>query len=63
MTFELLKKSRNKTKVITLSQAVLVGGEATLSLRTSQVMKKTITVVYSGDANDKASSLITPKLT
>ena len=63
VTFELLKKPKKKTKVISLGKAALNGGEAMFSLKARKVMKKSITIVYSGDANDKASSLTTPKLT
>jgi hypothetical protein len=62
VTFELLNKSKKKTKVITLGKAALSGGEATLSLKASKVTKRAITIVYSGDAEDQASSLTTPKL-
>jgi len=62
VTFELLKKSRKKTQVITLGKAALSGGEATLNLKASKVMKKSITIIYGGDANDTASSLTTTKL-
>ena len=63
VTFELSKSSRRKRKTITLGKAPVNAGEATLSLRAGKVMRKSITIVYSGDTNDKASSLTTAKLT
>ena len=57
-----MKKTKKKVKVTTLGTAAVSGGEATLTLKASKVLNKAITIVYSGDANDKASTLITPKL-
>jgi len=63
VTFELVAKTKNHAKVTKLRTAAVNGGEATLALVASQVPQKAITIVYSGDANDKASTGTTPKLT
>ena len=46
-----------------LGTAAVSGGEATLTLKASKVPQKGITIVYSGDANDKASTVTMPRLT
>ena len=63
VTFELVTKTKKKVKVTTLGKAAVSGGEATLTLKANKVLQKGITIVYSGDANDKASTVTTPKLT
>ena len=63
VTFELVTTSKKKVKVTTLGTAAVSGGEATLTLKANKVPQKGITIVYSGDANDKASTVTTPKLT
>jgi hypothetical protein len=62
VTFELLKKSKKKVKVITLGSAVVSGGAATLTLKASEVKGNAITIVYSGDADDKGSTVTTAKI-
>ena len=62
MTFELLKKSRKNVKVTTLGTASVTGGQATLTFKASKVMKKSLTIVYSGDANDNPSTLSVSRL-
>ena len=63
VTFELVTTTKKKVKVTTLGTAAVSGGEATLTLKANKVPRKGITIVYSGDANDKASTATTPKLT
>ena len=62
VTFELRTKVKKKVKTTTLGRVALSGGEATLTLKASKVKGKGITVVYSGDANDTASSLTAGKI-
>ena len=62
VTFELSKKSKKKVKMTTLGRVAVSGGEATLTLKASKVKGQVITVVYSGDANDTASSLTAGKI-
>ena len=57
LTFELIKKSKKKQTVTRLGVAGLVGGEATMNFAASKVLHKAITIVYSGDANDRATTL------
>jgi hypothetical protein len=63
VTFELVTTTKKKVKVTTLGTAAVSRGEATLTLKASKLPKQGITIVYSGDANDKASTITTPKLT
>ena len=49
--FELVKKTRKKTKVTTLGTMQLRGGDATLPVKSKQVLNKAVTIVYSGDAD------------
>jgi len=63
VTFELVTTTKKKVKVTTLGTAAVSGGEATLTLKANKVPQQGITIVYSGDANDKASTVTTPKLT
>lgn len=51
------KKARSREEM--LAVATLAGGEASLTLRAGQVLKKSITIAYAGDA-DFASSTATP---
>ena len=61
--FELVATTRKKVKVTTLGTAAVSGGEATLTFKASKVPRQGITIVYSGDANDKPSTITTPRLT
>jgi hypothetical protein len=61
VTFELVTKAKKHVKVKTLAKAALIGGKATSTFMANQVLQKAITIVYSGDANDQASTLTTPK--
>jgi hypothetical protein len=63
VTFELTKKHRKKLKVKTLGTVSVNGGAATLTLKPPKVLKKVITIVYSGNDDFLASQLIPPKLT
>jgi Bacterial Ig-like domain (group 3) len=63
VTFELVTTSKKKVKVTTLGTAAVSGGEATLTLKANELPQKGITIVYSGDANDKASIVTTSRLT
>ena len=63
VVFELTKKHRKKLKVKTLGTTAVNGGAATLTLKPQKVLKKAITIVYSGNDDFLASQLISPKLT
>ena len=60
--FEILTKKRKKTKTKVLGTAVVSGGHATLTLKANSVLKKVVTVVYSGDAGYLASTLTAPRI-
>ncbi|MFI5460158.1 MAG: beta strand repeat-containing protein, partial [Isosphaerales bacterium] len=61
--FEFVKKHRKKVTVKTLGTAELSGGEATLTFKPNQVLKKPLTIVYSGDPDFLGSMMSPPKLT
>ena len=63
VTFEFVKKHRKKVAVKKLGTAALSGGEATLTLKLNQVLKKPLTIVYSGDPDFLASTINPIKLT
>ena len=63
VTFEMAKMTRKKTKTTTLGTMALSGGDATLTVKANTVLKKTITIVYSGDADFKSSTASPPELT
>ena len=63
VTFEFAMKHRKKVKVTTLGTAALSGGEATLTFKPNQVLKKLLSIVYSGDPDFLASMMSPPKLT
>ena len=63
VTFELVTTTKKKVKVTTLGTAAVSGGEATLTLKANKVPQQGITIVYSGDANDKAGTVTTSRLT
>jgi recombinational DNA repair protein RecT len=58
IVLHLLKKTVAKT----LCTAVINDGASTLTLKPKKVLGEAITIVYSGDANFKASTLAAPKL-
>ena len=62
-TFELTRKARKKLHVKTLGTISVNGGIATLTLKPKQVLKKAVTIIYSGNDDFLASQLIPPKLT
>jgi hypothetical protein len=62
VTFELVTKSKKKEKVTTLQSAVVSGGAAVLTLEASKVLHKAVTIIYSGDTNDRAATFTTAKL-
>ena len=59
VTFETMKKK----KVKVLGTETLSGGKATLTLKANAVLKKVITIVYSGDADALTSTVTHPALT
>jgi hypothetical protein len=63
VTFELVKKTRKKTKVTTLGTVPLSGGDATLTVKPHKVLKKSLTIIYDGDTNHLASTLTPTTLT
>ena len=54
VTFEVKK---NKKKEIVLGTVGLSGGDATLAVKPNSVLKKSITIVYGGDANFQNSTV------
>jgi hypothetical protein len=62
VTFELLTKKRQKTSTKIIGTAAVTGGAATLTVKPSQVIGNTITIVYSGDGNFGPSTMTAPKL-
>ena len=62
VTFELIKKTK-KTKVTTLGTAGVSGGNATITVKARSVLKKPITIVYSGDGEFSGSTATPPTLT
>jgi hypothetical protein len=63
VTFELVTATKKKVNVTKLGTAAINRGEATLTLTVSKLPKQGITVIYSGDSDDEASTIITPRLT
>jgi hypothetical protein len=55
------KKAKTRTEV--LGTATLAGGEATLTRKANQVLKESITIAYSGDADFASSTATPPALT
>jgi hypothetical protein len=62
-TIALTKKAHRKLHVKTLGTISVNGGAATLTLKPKKVLRKAITIVYSGNDDFLASQLIPPKLT
>ncbi len=62
-TFEFVTKHRQNLAVKTLGTEELSRGEVTLTFKPNQVLKKPLTIVYSGDPDFLASMMIPPKLT
>ena len=62
VTFELLTKKRKKTRTKIIGTAAVSGGDATLTFKPHLVLRKVITIVYSGDPDFEASTLTAPKL-
>jgi hypothetical protein len=54
VTFE-VRKTRKKELI--LGTMALGGGEATLAVKSASVLKKPITILYSGDADFQASTV------
>ncbi len=64
VTFEMVKTvKKKKTKTTILGTVAASGGDATLTLKASQVLNKTITIVYSGDSDFQSSTATTLALT
>jgi large repetitive protein len=62
VTFELLTKKRKKIHTKIIATAAVSGGDATLTFKPKRVLRKVITIFYSGDPDYKASTLTAPKL-
>ena len=56
MTFELVKKTKKKVKLTMLGTVPLSGGDALLTVKPRSVLKKSLTIHYSGDTNYMAST-------
>ena len=66
VTFEMFKKGKGKktkTKEEVLGTATLDGGQATLKVKANQVLNKSITIAYAGDADFASSTATPPPLT
>jgi len=63
VAFELLTKRGKKIHTQTLGKVSVEGGQATLLVKASSVLNKSITVVYGGDPDFRASTAASPKLT
>jgi hypothetical protein len=61
--FEFVTKHRNKVSVKMLGTGELIGGRATLTFKTNQLLNKPLTIVYSGDPDFLASEMSPPTLT
>jgi Bacterial Ig-like domain (group 3) len=57
------KGKKSKTKEQVLGTVTLAGGGATLTLKADQVLKKLITIAYSGDPDFASSTAMPPALT
>jgi len=63
VTFEIQTKSRKTVTEKVLGTAALSGGAATLVVKPSRVLKKTIIILYGGDADYKSSTAMPSVLT
>ncbi len=63
LTFEIQKKVRKKVTEKVLGTMSLSGGSATLSVKPKSVLKKSITIVYGGDADFTSGTAPTSVLT
>jgi hypothetical protein len=66
LVFEMFVKGKGKkakTRTEVLGTATLAGGEATLTRKANQVLKESITIAYSGDADFASSTATPPALT
>ena len=63
LAFDLLTKKGKKTLTKTLGKAPVESNRATLTVKASSVLNKSITIVYCGDADFRASTTTSPKLT
>ena len=57
VTFEFSKKHGKKVKITTLGTAAVSAGAATLTLKPNKVLKKPLTILFSGDVDYTASSV------
>ncbi len=63
LVFELLTRKRKKTLVKTLGHLSVESNRATLTVKASSVLNKSITIVYGGNTDFRASTATSPKLT
>ena len=63
VVLELMIKKRKKVKTKVIGTAALSGGHVSFTFKPKLVLKKVVTVIYSGDTNFVASTLTAPKLT
>ena len=63
VAFELLTKKGRKTKTQTLGKVSVAHGQATITVKASSVLNKSITIIYSGDTDFRANTVASPKLT
>ena len=62
VAFELLTRKGKKIKTDTLGRVSVTGGQATVLVKASSVLNKSITIVYGGDTDFRASTDTSPKL-
>ncbi len=63
MAFELLTKKGKRIHTQTLGKVSVQGGHAALTVKAGSVLNKSITIVYGGDTDFRASKATSPKLT
>jgi Bacterial Ig-like domain (group 3) len=63
VAFELLTKRGKKIHTQMLGNVAVAGGQATLLVKASSVLNKSITIVYGGDADFGPSTVTSPRLT
>ena len=63
VAFELLTKKGRKIQTHTLGRVSVAGGQATLLVKASSVLNKSITIVYGGGTDFRTSTVTSPRLT
>ncbi len=63
VAFDLLTRKGKKVQTKTLGKVSVIDGQATFSVNTSSVLNRSITIVYGGATDFRATTAISPKLT